>query len=152
LRSWLFVPGDSERKQDKALATEADALILDLEDSVAPARLPAARDLVSQRLRARTGAAGPQLWVRVHAPASELLRPDLDAIFAGGAPDGVVLPKVSAPGEITGAARYLAMLETQVSRAPGSTRLLVIATETPAGVLSLPGYPASLGSAPAVAA
>ncbi|HKD53841.1 MAG TPA: aldolase/citrate lyase family protein, partial [Steroidobacteraceae bacterium] len=73
LRSWLFVPGDSERKQEKALASEADALILDLEDSVVPARLPAARDLVSQRLRARPTAALPQLWVRVHAPASELL-------------------------------------------------------------------------------
>ncbi|HKD55052.1 MAG TPA: CoA ester lyase [Steroidobacteraceae bacterium] len=151
LRSWLFVPGDSERKQEKALASEADALILDLEDSVVPARLPAARDLVSQRLRARDAAAHPQLWVRVHAPASELLRPDLDAIFAGGAPDGVVLPKVSAPMEIAHAARYLAMLETQVSRAPGSTRLLVIATETPAGVLALPGYPSSLASMPAVA-
>jgi len=151
LRSWLFVPGDSERKQDKALATEADALILDLEDSVAPARLPAARDLVAQRLRAGSRA-GPQLWVRVHAPESELLRPDLDAIFAGGAPDGVVLPKVSAPAEIAHAARYLAMLETQVSRAPGSTRLLVIATETPAGVLALPSYPAALASMPAVAA
>ena len=151
LRSWLFVPGDSERKQDKALASAADVLILDLEDSVAPAQLPAARNLVSQRLRARTGAAGPQLWVRVHAPESELMRPDLEAIFAGGAPDGVVLPKVSAPAEIADAARYLAMLETQVSRAPGSTRLLVIATETPAAVLALPGYPASLAGMPAVA-
>lgn len=152
LRSWLFVPGDSERKQEKALASEADALIFDLEDSVAPAQLPAARDLVGQRLRARTAAAQPQLWVRVHEPASELLRADLDAIFAGGAPDGVVLPKVSAPVEIAHAARYLAMLETQVSRTPGSTRLLVIATETPAGVLALPGYPASLNSMPAVVA
>jgi citrate lyase subunit beta/citryl-CoA lyase len=152
LRSWLFVPGDSERKQDKALTSEADALILDLEDSVVPARLSVARDLVSQRLRERSSEPGPQLWVRVHEPASELLRPDLDAIFAGGAPDGVVLPKVSGPAEIAQAARYLAMLETQVSRAPGSTRLLVIATETPAGVLTLPSYPAALGNMRAVAA
>jgi citrate lyase subunit beta/citryl-CoA lyase len=152
LRSWLFVPGDSERKQEKGLASEADAVILDLEDSVSPAQLPAARDLVGQRLRARVGARGPQVWVRVHAPSSGLLRPDLEAIFAGGAPDGVVLPKISAAAEIADAARYLAMLETQVSRATGSTRLLVIATETPAGVLALPSYPSSLSPMPAVAA
>ena len=52
-RSWLFVPGDSERKQAKALATAADALILDLEDSVDPQQLPAARGRVRELLRAR---------------------------------------------------------------------------------------------------
>jgi citrate lyase subunit beta / citryl-CoA lyase len=150
LRSWLFVPGDSERKQDKALATQADAVILDLEDSVAAAELPRARARVSGLLRARGAGSATQLWVRVNAPSSGLLRADLDAVFTGGAPDGVVLPKVSSAAEIAEAAQYLAMLETQVGSAPGSTRLLVIATETPAGLLALPQYPAALGGSPAL--
>jgi citrate lyase subunit beta / citryl-CoA lyase len=150
LRSWLFVPGDSAKKQDKALASEADAVILDLEDSVSTAELPRARERVSSVLRARSGGSTPQVWVRVNAPSSGLLRTDLDAVFAGGAPDGVVLPKVSAPAEIADAAQYLAMLETQVGSEPGSTRLLIIATETPAGVLALSQYPAALGSSRAL--
>ena len=145
LRSWLFVPGDSERKQDKALATQADAVILDLEDSVAPERLPRARECVSALLRSRGCTAGPRLWVRVNAPDSGRLRADLEAVFAGGAPDGVVLPKVSAPAQIADVAQYVGSLETQASARPGRTRLLVITTETPAGVLALPQYPAYLG-------
>jgi citrate lyase subunit beta / citryl-CoA lyase len=144
LRSWLFVPGDSDRKQARALASAADAVILDLEDSVSAAELPRARERVSAVLRARGAGSTPQLWVRVNALSSGLLRTDLDAVFAGGAPAGVVLPKVSAAAEIAAAAQYLTMLETQVGNEPGSTRLLVIATETPAGVLALPQYPAAL--------
>jgi citrate lyase subunit beta/citryl-CoA lyase len=64
----------------------------------------------------------------------------------------VVLPKVSSPAELADVARYLAMLETQLSRTPGSTRLLVLATETPAGLLALPAYPLLLASMPAVTA
>jgi citrate lyase subunit beta / citryl-CoA lyase len=152
LRSWLFVPGDSERKQEKALATGADAVILDLEDSVAPELLAAARERVKRLLGARRRVPGPQLWVRVNAPASGLMLADLEAVFAGGAPDGVVLPKVSAPGEIAEAAKYLDKLEKQAGSPLPLTRLLVIATETPRGLLTLPQYPAALGAAPAVAA
>jgi citrate lyase subunit beta / citryl-CoA lyase len=86
----------------------------------------------------------------VNALSSGLLRADLDAVFAGGAPDGVVLPKVSSAAEIAEAAQHLAMLETQAGSVPGSTRLLVIATETPAGLLALPQYPAALGGSPAL--
>ena len=150
LRSWLFVPGDSERKQEKALATAADAVILDLEDSVTPDKLPEARERVGRLLGTRARASGPQLWVRVNAPASGLMRADLDAAFAGGAPAGVVLPKVSAPAEIAEAAKYLDMLETQAGTPARSTRLLIIATETPRAVLALPQYPAALGGAPAI--
>jgi citrate lyase subunit beta / citryl-CoA lyase len=145
LRSWLFVPGDSERKQAKALATAADAVILDLEDSVAVEQLPGARERVRELLRSHSRTPGPQLWVRVNAPASGLMHADLDAVFAGGAPYGIVLPKVSAAQEVSDAARYLDMLETQVGSAPWSTRLLIIATETPRGLLALPGYPTALG-------
>jgi len=95
-RSWLFVPGDSERKQAKAAEGVADALILDLEDSVAPQRRGAARALVAAHLRARRAA--QQLWVRVNGFQSGLLLEDLAAVMPG-APHGIVLPKRSgAPG------------------------------------------------------
>lgn len=149
LRSWLFVPGDSERKQDKALDTPADVVILDLEDSVAAAELPRARERVAQVLRSRAGAPGPQLWVRVNAPGSGVLRADLGEIAAAGAlPAGVLLPKVSAADQIVDVSQYLTTLETGFGHIAGSTRLLVIATETPAGLLALPQYPSALSNSP----
>ncbi len=148
LRSWLFVPGDSERKQEKALASAADAVILDLEDSVALPQLPVARLRVGELLHSRREGRGPQLWVRTNAPSSELLQADLEAIFAQGAPHGIVLPKVSAAGEIVRVARQLSMHETRIGSEPGGTRLLIIATETPGAVLSLAQYPAVLGGVP----
>jgi citrate lyase subunit beta/citryl-CoA lyase len=148
VRSWLFVPGDSERKQAKALSTAADALILDLEDSVEPAQLPAARARVAELIGARAGT-GAQLWVRVNAPASGLLREDLEAVCAAGMPDGIVLPKVSAPDELAAVDERLTVLEARLGSRPLSTRLLVIATETPQAVLSLPQYPAALAGSDA---
>jgi len=152
LRSWLFVPGDSERKQAKALVSGADALILDLEDSVDQTQLPAARTRVAQLLRTHRGAPGPQLWVRVNPPDGPLWREDLAGLFAaGGAPAGIVLPKVSAAQEIEAAAVELSALETQRGLRGGATSLLVIATETPHGLLALPRYPLSLGAGAAAA-
>ena len=150
VRSWLFVPGDNERKQEKALASAADAVILDLEDSVLPAQLPAARRRVAELLRAPRESHRPQLWVRVNAPSSGLLQDDLRAIFAAGPARGVVLPKVSSAAEILQLARQLSSLEAAARREAGSTRLLIIATETPAGVLSLAEYPAVLAPLPRV--
>lgn len=156
LRSLLFVPGDSERKQAKALTTAADALILDLEDSVDRQQLPAARSHVRELLRARPAGSRPQLWVRINPPAGRLWRDDLEAIFGADrsarTADGIVVPKVSTPGEITLVADHLQELEARCGVGAGSTRLLVIATETPRGVLALPQYPAVLEAAPAAAA
>lgn len=175
LRSFLFVPGDSERKQTKALATAADALILDLEDSVDAAQLPAARIRVRELLRSRPDRSRQQLWVRVNALSSGQLLDDLAAIMSdaggaaagalgtgqrgaaaggtldGGAPDGIVLPKASSPREVEEVAHYLAALEARGGRAVGSTRLLIIATETPRALLSLTQYPDSVTASPAVA-
>jgi citrate lyase subunit beta / citryl-CoA lyase len=147
VRSFLFVPGDSERKQAKALATNADALILDLEDSVAVAQLPAARARVHQVLQSQPERRRQQLWVRVNALSSGLLLEDLAAVMADGGeggPDGIVLPKVSDPREIEEVAHYLTALEVRGARQPGSTRLMVIATETAQGLLSLSSYPAKM--------
>lgn len=156
LRSWLFVPGDSERKQAKALGTEADALILDLEDSVDPAQLPTARARVRELLGAHPPGSTPRLWVRINSPQGSW-REDLAALFgvpgkgSRGAgrqgPDGIVLPKVSTPAEIVAVADHLTGLETERGIAGGPTGLLVIATETPRGVLALPQYPGVLGAA-----
>ena len=134
MRSFLFVPGDSERKQAKGLATAADALILDLEDSVSVAQLPAARSRVHELLRSTPDRSRQQLWVRVNALSSGLLLEDLAAVMADageGGPDGIVLPKVAGPAEVAEISHYLSALEVRASRALGSTRLLVIATETP---------------------
>jgi len=146
LRSLLFVPGDSERKQAKALAAGADALILDLEDSVAEAQLPAARARVRDFLAAHSAASRQaQLWVRLNSLASGKLMEDLVAVI-GARPDGVVLPKVSSVREVAQVGHYLSALEAREGLPAGSTRILVIATETPAALLALGEYtPASAG-------
>ena len=147
MRSFLFVPGDSERKQAKALATAADALILDLEDSVDVTQLPMARARVRELLQSRKERAKQQLWVRVNALSSGSLLEDLAAVMPDrgeGGPDGVVLPKVSEVREIEEVAHYLAALEVRAGRELGSTRIMVIATETPRGLLSLSSYPEKL--------
>jgi citrate lyase subunit beta/citryl-CoA lyase len=141
LRSFLFVPGDSERKQAKAVDSHADALLLDLEDSVAVPQLPAARQRVCELLTARPDRTKQQLWVRVNALSSGLLLQDLVAVFPG-APDGLVLPKVVTPADITEVGHYLTALEARAGRAPGATKLLIIATETPQAVLNLNSYTA----------
>ena len=139
LRSLLFVPGDSERKQTKALNSGADALILDLEDSVAPAQLPAARAQVRQFLMAPDP--GPQRWVRVNGPASGLLVDDVAAVIAAR-PDGIMLPKVSSISEVGQAAQRVGELEAQAGIEVGSTPFIVIATETPQALLKLADYTA----------
>ena len=151
LRSLLFVPGDSERKQARALASEADALVLDLEDSVIPGQLPAARARVARLVSSHAPQAAPQLWVRVNAPSSGAFRQDLEAVCGHRMPDGVVLPKISAPAEIIEAADYLTALETRLGLTPPVSRLLVIATETPQGLLALPQYLPVLGPSRAMA-
>jgi citrate lyase subunit beta/citryl-CoA lyase len=139
LRSLLFVPGDSERKQTRALVSGADALILDLEDSVAAAQLPAARDRVRGFLGAPSRSGGPQRWVRVNSLGSGQLLADLVAVIAGR-PDGVVLPKVSSAREVEEVGHYLSALEAKEGHPVGSTRVLVIATETPKALLALGEY------------
>ena len=144
LRSWLFVPGDSERKQAKALGSAADALILDLEDSVDPAQRPAARARIAALLGATR--AGPQLWVRVSAPDGQMLAEDLAQTCARALPAGIVLPKVSSAQQIMAAAERLAALEAAHGVPAGRVRLLALVTETPAGLLALPQYPHLLGA------
>ncbi len=141
-RSWLFVPGDSERKQARAAASGADALILDLEDSVAPRMRGRAREQVAAFLRAHPRRGAQRLWVRINGLASGELLEDLAAVMAG-APDGVVLPKVSSAEEVLEVHHYLSALERR-ERLGHEVGLLVIATETPQAVLGLERFAAAL--------
>ena len=135
-RSWLFVPGDSERKLAKGAASGADALIVDLEDSVAAANLPAARKLVAAFLAAD---ARPRIWVRVNALASGLALADLAAVLPGG-PDGIVLPKAESVADVLVLGNYLSALEVAAGRTEGGTKIMVVATETPAALFTLGSY------------
>jgi len=135
-RSWLFVPGDSERKLAKAAESGADALILDLEDAVAAGRRPVAREMIRDYLGARAG--GPQLWVRINPLDGEGLV-DAAAVVRA-APDGLVVPKVSGPAELLRVSHWLDALETREGLPIGGIRLLSVATETAAAVLGLSDY------------
>lgn len=138
-RSWLFVPGDSPSKIEKALGSGADAVILDLEDSVAPASKAAARDGVAQILRRPRAGGGPQLWVRVNPLTTTLALEDLAAIVVA-APDGVVLPKAEGAGDIERLDHYLEALEAGAGRPIGATSILPISTETPRALFKLDSY------------
>ncbi len=137
LRSWLFVPGDSERKLQKGAESGADALILDLEDSVAADRKLIARQMVVEYLRAHP-ARRPRLWVRIN-PLDSTGLADAAAVVRA-APDGLVIPKVNGPDELLRVGHWLDALEARDGLEAGSTRLLPVATETPAAVLRLAEY------------
>lgn len=140
LRSWLFIPGDSEKKLAKADATGADALILDLEDSVAPEHKARGRDLVAGLLGDRPQEARTsQLWVRINPLDSGMLLDDLVAVV-GAAPDGVMLPKCTGPADIAQLSFYLDALEAQAGLAAGSIAILPVATETAAAPFTLGDY------------
>ena len=137
-RSWLFSPGDSPAKMEKAVAADVGAVILDLEDSVAASNKDAARLAVAETLRARR-AGGPQLWVRINPLTSGLALDDLDAVASDG-PDGVVLPKVDGPSDVLTLAGELTRREEASGRPVGAIRILPIATETPQSIFNLGGY------------
>jgi citrate lyase subunit beta / citryl-CoA lyase len=105
-RSWLFVPGDSERKMEKATGSSADVLILDLEDAVAADRRSIARGMVSEFLRARADRARQQLWVRINPLSTPAALADLAGVMAGS-PDGILLPKLESAAEVVQLGHYL---------------------------------------------
>lgn len=137
MRSLLFVPGDSEKKLAKGLESGADALIIDLEDSVAAGRKEAARRLTAEVV---TGAkAGPLLYVRVNDLSTGLTDDDLAAVVKAG-PAGIMLPKSNSGEDVARLAVRLRVHEAEAGIADGATRILPIITETPAGVLNAGTY------------
>lgn len=143
MRSWLFVPGDDGRKLNRALRYEADALILDLEDSVVAQNKEAARRNVLAFLQDhRSAAERPALYVRVNGLGTDHNERDLDVVMAG-TPDGIVLPKAAGGGDIALLHARLSVCEALHDVADGTTRVLAIATETAQGVFNLGSYAGS---------
>lgn len=137
MRSLLFVPADSPRKIAKSLDTEADALILDLEDAVAPQRKEVARALAREALQRER--CGKRLFVRVNAFDTGLLLQDLAAVMAGR-PDGIVLPKCAGGAQVQLLAHMLDGVEAALALPPGGTCIVAVATETAQAVLSMASY------------
>ena len=138
LRSLLFVPGDSERKFAKAQHAGADALILDLEDSVAPPQKAAAREHVSALLDANVHR-GWSLFVRVNALDTGLTLDDLASVVKPGL-DALLIPKASGGEDVARFGHYLDALEAKAGMPPGGVKLAVVATETPTAMFGLSTY------------
>jgi citrate lyase subunit beta/citryl-CoA lyase len=139
LRSMLFIPGDSEKKLAKADEVSADAIIIDLEDSVAGTRKDAARALTVEFLKARAPSARKsKLFVRINPLESDAPIRDLAAIMPG-APDGIVLPKAVGPAAIETLSHHLEDHERRGGlKTP--TAMVAISGETAAGVLAAAEY------------
>lgn len=138
LRSMLFVPADSERKFVKAQASGADALILDLEDSVAPQNKATARAMV-QGMLAADAARSWSFWVRINPFDTGLTLDDLSAVVQPGL-DGVMVPKANGAADIVRIGHYLDALETRSGMARGTVKLVVVATETATAMFNLGSY------------
>lgn len=143
LRSLLFIPGDSEKKLAKGDGAGADALILDIEDSVAPANKPIARERIAAYLAERPrDKRASRLWVRINPLDSGLALADLATIVAAD-PDGVMLPKPDGPADLLRLSHYLDALEQQAGIAAGSIGVLPVASETAASAFRLGDYGAA---------
>jgi citrate lyase subunit beta/citryl-CoA lyase len=148
LRSWMFVPGDKQRMLDKALGLHVDALMMDIEDGVAPAEKDNARrqiaatlSSIDARLRDDAALKTPARYVRINAVGSERMRDDLATVVRAGL-EGLVVPKVDTPGQIAIVESALARAEAEAPLSAGSVRLLV-AIESPIGLFNAYGIATS---------
>lgn len=139
LKSLLFVPGDSEKKMTKAQTFGASALILDLEDAVSVERIGLARTMVCEYLSHHADRSRTQLWVRINPLDTALALPDLVGVIAG-APNGILLPKIRSALDIVLLDHYLTALEAREGVAPGSVRIIPVATETPQAMFNASTY------------
>jgi citrate lyase subunit beta/citryl-CoA lyase len=142
-RSFLFVPADSERKLHKAVDAGADALIIDLEDSVTADARPAARELAREFIAGKEN-----VWLRINSIDSDDAILDLRAVMPS-APVGIVLPKPSSVQDALDLARILHDLEREYGVETGTTQIMPICTERPAALFTLHEY---AGSTPRLAA
>ena len=142
IRSFLFVPGDSERKLEKAIDAGADAVIVDLEDSVSAENRPRARELAREYIDGRE-----DVWLRINPVDSGEAMADLQAVMPA-APSGIVLPKARSADDATRLATKLDELESRFGIAAGQTRILPLCTERPRALFSLDSY---VGATPRLA-
>lgn len=133
-RSYLFVPADSQRKLKKASQAGADALIVDLEDSVASDAKPAARELAREYLRDKEN-----IWVRINPIDTDEAGADLEAVMPS-APTGIVLPKPRGADDVAQLATLLDAHEQQAGIRAGQTSVMAICTERPEAIFTLAGY------------
>ena len=137
MRSLLFVPADSEKKMARGAISGADALIIDLEDSVAAANKPSARKLAAAFLaEMRARPARPRLYVRINPIDTAYWRDDLAGVMAA-APDGLLQPKPRSGADITTLAAALDAAERQHGLGAGQTRLLALAPEIPLTLVNM---------------
>lgn len=134
IRSLLFVPGDQERRIGKALASQADAVIVDLEDAVLPAEKTRARSIVGEALKQRHGS--KPVLVRLNAFDTGMTAADLAAVMPVR-PWGVMLPKCQGSAELLHLAHYLEVLEVREGIEPGATRIAIVATESATATMNL---------------
>lgn len=139
MRSLLFVPGDSEKKLEKGFQSGADVVIVDLEDSVAPANKATARSVAAEFIAARRKETAAKLYIRVNDLSTGLTDDDLAAVV-GAAPDGIMLPKANSSMDATHLSAKLRVHEAQHGLTDGSTKIIAIMTETAAGVLAAPTW------------
>ncbi|MBN8965072.1 MAG: CoA ester lyase [Rhizobiales bacterium] len=130
MRSLLFIPGDSPKKLDKGMGSGADALLLDLEDSISPQNKAQARAITAAFVRdARTAKERPRLFVRINGFATGLTDDDLDAVVAAH-PDGVMLPKAEGGTAVTHCDAKITAREALHGAPEGELDIIAIATET----------------------
>lgn len=137
MRSWLFAPGDSERKMTKASESAADIVLLDLEDSVTSENKPAARRAVAEFLKSRDDC--HRIWVRINPLSSGETTHDLEAIM-GAAPGGLFLPKAEGPADVEMLDMRLGEHEAAHGLADKSTHVAALVTETPKAMFHCGNY------------
>ncbi|MDE1173559.1 MAG: CoA ester lyase [Parvibaculaceae bacterium] len=138
MRSLLFVPGDSEKKQLKAAGSGADALILDLEDSVALSAKERARRMTRDYLDG-AGTDGQKIIVRINALDTPFWQDDIAAV-AGGRPHALMIPKTLSGLCVAKVAAELDRLETEQGLTPGAIGLCCVATETATSLFHMQSY------------
>lgn len=140
MRSFLFVPADSPRKLEKGMASGADALLIDLEDSVALSAKPGARAGALGFLKETAPLAErPRLFVRVNALDTGLTDADLDAVIPGR-PDGILLPKAEGGASVAHLDAKLTAREAVHGLADGATAILALTTETASALFKAGTY------------
>jgi citrate lyase subunit beta/citryl-CoA lyase len=138
-RSLLFAPGDSDRKMEKAAASGADLVLIDLEDSVSAERKPVAREAAQAFLKATPDRSKRQLWVRINPISEPLGLLDLAGVVAGK-PDGIMLPKPDSGADVTTLCHYLSALEAAHGLPQGGIKIIPVATETAKSMFALGTY------------
>ena len=141
IRSWMFVPGHRQRMIDKALSLNADAIMLDIEDGVAPNEKDAARKNIADSLGREQTPGSPARYVRINAIGHARMDADLDAVVRPGL-EGLVCPKVDTVEEVRKVDAILNEKEPKNKLEKGRVKLL-IAIESPRGLLNAPAIAAA---------